>query len=317
MSQDGTKGSLWTYRRLIDQKQFAGAFASDITMINWPGSDYREGSLIDGSPEQIVATLQAAKCCSLGFLHWLQTEAPANSRRSGAPELKLRPDVMGSVDGLSKFPYIREGQRIKGLVTITEQDLSIHCQKGPRTKHFADSVGIGWYPIDIHRVVDDVGVSTRTHPFQIPLGALIPEHITNLIAAAKNIGTTHISNGCYRLHPVEWNIGESAGMLAAYAIKTAASPREISENTGRLRSFQRFLLNQGISIAWVVDVPQSHPAFAATQALYMDKLFATSTNLRFGPDEPLTFDEWTSWGGCPTDVPASRAAGAVRIYEQL
>ena len=161
-----------------------------------------------------------------------------------------------------------------------------------------------------------MGVSTRTYPFQIPLGALIPERITNLIAACKNICTTHISNGCFRLHPVEWNIGESAGMLAAYAIKTAASPREIRENTGLLRSFQRSLLHQGISIAWVVDVPQSHPAFAATQTLYMDKLFATSIDLCFGPYEPLTFGEWASWGGCPTDIPASRAAGAVRLYEK-
>ena len=35
--------------------------------------------------------------------------------------------------------------------------------------------------------------------------------------ACKNIGTTHITNGCYRLHPVEWNIGEAAGALAAFA----------------------------------------------------------------------------------------------------
>ena len=27
-----------------------------------------------------------------------------------------------------------------------------------------------------------------------------------LLPAPKNIGTTHITNGCYRLHPVEWNI---------------------------------------------------------------------------------------------------------------
>nr|WP_246320979.1 FAD-dependent oxidoreductase [Paenibacillus germinis] len=25
----------------------------------------------------------------------------------------------------------------------------------------------------------------------------------------------HITNGCYRLHPVEWIIGEAAGYLAA------------------------------------------------------------------------------------------------------
>jgi hypothetical protein len=311
----GTKGGLWTYRRLIDREQFGGTFAADITMINWPGNDYREGSLIDGSPVQIVAALQAAKCCSLGFLHWLQTEAPADPLRFGAPELKLRPDIMGSADGLSKFPYIREGRRLIGLVTITEQDLSIHLQKGPRANHFPDSVGIGWYPIDIHRVAGDVGVSTRTYPFQIPLGALVPKRISNLLAAGKNIGTTHISNGCYRLHPVEWNIGESAGTLAAHAIKTGASPREIREDTRLLRSFQRLLVHQGIPIAWIVDVPQSHPAFAATQVLHMDKLFAMTTDLCFEPDKSLTIDEWVSWGGSPTDIPASRAAGALQLYD--
>ena len=39
-------------------------------------------------------------------------------------------------------------------------------------------------------------------PFQIPLGALIPERVTNLLPACKNLGVTHITNGCYRLHPV-------------------------------------------------------------------------------------------------------------------
>ena len=43
----------------------------------------------------------------------------------------------------------------------------------------------------------------------------------NLLPACKNIGTTHITNGCYRLHPVEWNIGEAAGVLAAEAMVRA------------------------------------------------------------------------------------------------
>jgi hypothetical protein len=47
----------------------------------------------------------------------------------------------------------------------------------------------------------------------------------------------------------------------------------------------------------------------------MDKLFATSTDLGFEPDKPLTIDEWVSWGGSPTDIPASRAAGALQLYE--
>src|SRR3712207_8972640 len=51
----------------------------------------------------------------------------------------------------------------------------------------------------------------RSLPFQVPLGAMIPVRVNNLIAGCKNIGTTHVTNGCYRLHPVEWTIGEAAG----------------------------------------------------------------------------------------------------------
>ena len=46
--------------------------------------------------------------------------------------------------------------------------------------------------------------------------------VENLLPACKNIGTTHITNVCYRLHPVEWNIGGAAGLLAALDIERAA-----------------------------------------------------------------------------------------------
>jgi hypothetical protein len=152
----------------------------------------------------------------------------------------------------------------------------VHTQEGPVPRgtcplaaHFDDSVGVGWYPIDIHPVAGEVGLSCRTRPFQISLESLIPVRVENLIAAAKNIGTTHISNGCYRLHPVEWNIGESAGILAAYAIRHRILPRTIRQETALLRSFQLELLRDGIPLAWIVDVPQSHPAFVAVQRLYI------------------------------------------------
>ena len=40
---------------------------------------------------------------------------------------------------------------------------------------------------------------------------LLPVRMRNLFPACKNIGTTHITSGCYRLHPVEWGIGEAVG----------------------------------------------------------------------------------------------------------
>ncbi|HEV3007682.1 MAG TPA: FAD-dependent oxidoreductase [Burkholderiales bacterium] len=237
----GTKGGLWTYRRLIEGKRFS---CSDVTMFNWPGNDYRDLSILDCSPPDAARALQDAKRVSLGFLYWLQTE-------QGAPELHLRPEIMGSADGLSKHPYIRESRRIKAKKTIVEQEVSARYQKGPRAAHFADSVGVGWYPIDIHRSgPDDVGASCRTKPFQIPLGALLPVRIANLIAGAKNIGTTHITNGCYRLHPVEWNVGEAAGALAAFALGGRMPPAAVREDAGALGRFQQHLQEQGIPLAW-------------------------------------------------------------------
>ena len=167
----------------------------------------------------VAAALQDAKRVSLGFLHWLQTEAPAEADRLGRARAPAATRRDGHRGRPVEAPYIREARRIRALRTVVEQDVSAEFQPGPRAAHFPDSVGIGWYPIDIHRSgPEDVGVSTRTRPFQIPLGALIPTELANVAAASKNIGTTHITNGCYRLHPVEWNIGEAAGALADWSL---------------------------------------------------------------------------------------------------
>lgn len=311
----GTKGGLWTYRRLIDASQFRAQYPRDLTMINWPGNDYREARITEGDAGAQAAALQNAKRASLGFLYWLQTEAPAEGDRKGAPELRLEPAIMGTSDGLSKHPYIRECRRIRALRTIVEQDVSAASQKGPRAAHFEDSIGVGWYPIDIHRAgEDDVGTSCRTKPFQIPLGALIPIRVQNLIAANKNIGTTHITNGCYRLHPVEWNIGEGAGALAAFSLDHAKPPAAIAGDA-RLRSaFQASLLGEGVPLAWTIDVGPHDPVFAAVQQLHMRCSSARGETLAFNPDAPVNADQWRDWGGSGA-TPPTRKAAALRLSE--
>ena len=127
-------------------------------------------------------------------------------------------------------------------------------------------MGIGWYPIDIHGAgADDVGVSCRTRPFQIPMGALIPVRLRNLLAGAKNLGVTHITNGCYRLHPVEWNIGEAAGTLAAFALQAKRDPAAIWRNPAARVKFQRRLAEEGVPLYWFTDVGVEHPAFVDLQ----------------------------------------------------
>jgi hypothetical protein len=311
----GTKGGLWTYRRLLDRESFGGRVAHDLTLFNWPGNDYRDRSILDATPLDAARALQDAKRVSLGFLYWLQTEAPASEARLGAPELRLRPDVMGSTDGLCKYPYIREARRIQALKTIVEQEVSAHHQVGPRAAHFADSVGVGWYPIDIHRSgPDDVGASCRTRPFQIPLGALLPVRVANLIAGGKNLGTTHITNGCYRLHPIEWNIGEAAGALAAFALEQRVAPAGVRSDAGRLARFQQRLLAEGVPLAWLIDVGVDDPLFAASQRMFMTGGLAATGDLLFHPAAPLTEAEWHRCGGVGTP-PSSRGAAATALTQ--
>ena len=116
---------------------------------------------------------------------------------------------------------------------------------------FKDSVGIGSYRIDLHPSTGgDNYVDISSLPFQIPLGALLPRRVENLLPACKNLGVTHITNGCYRLHPVEWNIGEAAGALAAHSITTGQAPRKIRNTEKLLADFQSNLTAQGFELAW-------------------------------------------------------------------
>ncbi|QVL33697.1 FAD-dependent oxidoreductase [Telmatocola sphagniphila] len=256
-----TKGmNLWTYRRIIDRKQFStGAFRGDISLVNWPQNDYWLGNLVDLPEAEIQKHLKRGKELSLALLYWLQTEAPRSDGKQGWPGLRLREDLVGTQDGLAKYPYIRESRRIQALFTVLEQHVGTEARikwtgktkEEVTAEPFRDSVGIGSYRIDLHPSTGgDNYIDVSSLPFQIPLGALIPQRVENLIASCKNIGTTHITNGCYRLHPVEWNIGEAAGVLIAKALDAKVRPAQIRKNPKLLAELQTRLQNQGVELNW-------------------------------------------------------------------
>jgi hypothetical protein len=245
------RDSLWLFRRIIDRENFIeGEYQSDIVMVNWPQIDYWLGPIIDVSETERDRHIEGAKQLSLSFLYWMQTEAPRPDGGRGYPGLRLRRDIVDSADGLA-LPYIRESRRIKAEFTILQQDVSPQTRPDDQTATFPDSVGIGSYRIDLHPSTGgDNYLDVASLPFEIPLGSLIPVRIANLLAAGKNIGTTHITQGCYRLHPVEWNVGEAAGCLAAYCLQRKLKPKEVRNDKPRLREYQGILEQQGVELAW-------------------------------------------------------------------
>jgi hypothetical protein len=264
---DPAKGTgLWVYRRIADKTQFLpGTYRGDITLVNWPHNDYMLGNPFEVPAEEARKHIARAKQLSLSFLYWLQTEAPRPDGGTGWKGLRLRPDLMGTEDGLAKYPYIRESRRIRAEVTVVEQHVStdFRMQETGATRDtvqavsFPDSVGIGSYRIDLHPSTRGRNyIDFSSLPFQIPLGALLPRRMENLLPACKNLGVTHITNGCYRLHPVEWNIGESVGYLAAYCVQNKTAPRQVRQAAKHLKAYQAILTEKGIPLAWPKVTPR-------------------------------------------------------------
>jgi hypothetical protein len=169
--------------------------------------------------------------------------------------LRLRKDVAGTEDGLAMAPYIRESRRIRAEFTVIENHLNPQLRKDGRSESYVDSVGIGHYAIDLHLSTGNrTFIDVPSLPFQIPLGCLIPVRMNNVIPACKNIGVTHITNGCYRLHPVEWNIGEAAGYLSAFCLDKGYSPRQVRNDREKLEQFQQMLAREGVEMQWPTSV---------------------------------------------------------------
>jgi hypothetical protein len=261
--EEGSKGqgNFWNYRKIVRNDIYReGHIPHEVTLVNWPQNDYWEHNVIDKPAEDVAVYLEEARQLSLSLLYWMQTEAPRPDGKSGYPGLYLRPDLVGTDDGLAMAPYYRESRRIKAVFTVTEKHVGLFGRYGVDAKGrkpdmtaepFPDSVGIGQYNIDLHPTTAGKNYfDVPSLPFRIPLGALLPVRVQNLLPACKNLGVTHLTNGCYRLHPVEWNIGEAAGALAAFCIARRFSPHAVREKPELLADFQAVLKEQGFELEW-------------------------------------------------------------------
>lgn len=237
--------NFFTYRQIVDPRIFEPGFVDHpVTVVNWPLNDYFVEPLVPPTPAT-PAALEDARELSRCLLYWMQNDL-------GHRGLYMQGAPVGTEDGFAKAPYIRESRRIRARFTVLEQHVSAASNPGrDRAIPFSDSIGVGAYRIDLHPSTGgDNYIDTSTLPFQIPLGSLIPRRTRNLLPAAKNLGVTHLTNGCYRLHPVEWNIGESAGLLAAFCLLRDLEPAQVYESPALTEEFQRLLRDQGIECEW-------------------------------------------------------------------
>lgn len=235
----------WRFRRILDRANFEDGYApSDVTVVNWPKNDYWFGPVVGVDATEQATNLDAARQLSLSLLYWLQTEASRADGGVGYPGLRLRGDVIGGTAvGLAPAPYVRVTWRLRAEFTVREQHIAYPLRPdGPEI--FADSAGVGCYRIDLHPRVNGGYLDLGCWPFQIPLGAMIPIRVENLLPGGKNLGVTH------SVHPVKWNVGEAAGILAAFCFHRKLTPRSVRNRPDLLEAFQSLLRRQGIELSW-------------------------------------------------------------------
>ena len=292
---------IFRYRRLFrahphDKKVSPG----DVTVLNWGtssepdrafccGNDYRSGRLVGVSREERQLHIQRARQRAQAYVHYLQTH--------GAADLKPRGDLTWTNDGIALEPYIREARRGIALTTIRHQDVAeTFFPDQARARCFDASVGIGQYHyLDLHGNDAKGHVSPRGKdvialPFSLPLGALVPLDTDGLVLSAKSLGTTHITNAAYRMHPMEWAIGEASGFMAAFAVWTGLAPAQLATEEKHIRKIQGFMARNGIPIFWFNDISHDDLDFEAIQVLAAAAIVRSDDprTLSFKPYAPVT-----------------------------
>jgi hypothetical protein len=288
----------------------------DISMQNWVwGNDYRPGTAQDNliyTQEQLqqtgqlvpgqwsgglrVETLRSGEELARGYYYWLVAGTTDSQLGEGVKQpypnnryLTGLNTPMGTVHGLSKYPYIREARRIIGRpsyaypdgFSITEIDISSRdyrdeyyqnnlpprmyrslwnalagleaastirqgtpakeINRRTRSTIYPDAVGISQYAIDFHPCLtlsppEAPGNTERegvrrphgsSYPAQIPLRAMIPQKIDNLLVAGKSIAASNIAAAAYRVHSFEWSVGAAAGTTADFALRRSMLPYQL------------------------------------------------------------------------------------------
>lgn len=134
---------------------------------------------------------------------------------------------------------VRETRRILGDYYITAEDLL-------GARKFDDAIARGSYPVDIHNPEGKGTVLKRLPPdeaYDLPLRALIPRGVENVLVAGRCISGSHEAHSSYRVMPIAMATGQAAGVCAALAARQGKRTREVAA-----ADVQRVLLEQGANL---------------------------------------------------------------------
>ena len=156
----------------------------------------------------------------------LRSETNIRARQSMLRALRFIRSLPGGekakLVSMSPEVGVRETWRVQGRYVITEEDY--------RTgKVWDDSIAYAFYPIDIH--VNESGVKPDhlkdSVVATIPIRALLPEGVDNLLVAGRCISSDRLANSALRVQATCMSGGQAAGAIAALAAKNNIAAHDV------------------------------------------------------------------------------------------
>jgi hypothetical protein len=224
----------------------------------------------EGPPAVRRRIFEEHKRHALGLLYFLQNDAALpEAVRAGAREWGLPKDEFEETGHFPPQIYVREGRRLVGRYTFTQNDIE-RAPGTARARLHPDSIAIGDYPLNSHGVspAGSPYASVREGyfvygdlPYQIPYGVMVPETVRNLLVPVA-VSASHVGYSAVRMEPTWTALGQAAGIAAHLAVKT--SSRVAAVPVSELR---RILHSRGAATYFFADISRTHPRFALLQEL--------------------------------------------------
>ena len=267
----GPIGACWPQENFDDPR-----VPADLAMINTAGNDYYGGNVI-GTAWPGDATRPGGRDVGprppgLARLPLLAPDGMPARRRTGDPAPATPNSACGATSSTPRTaarsaPTFASRVASAHCVAILEQEIVVRDFRGNVCRGEQGASGLyaglasasalraghpSQRPRRTQRTMSRPGPSrfrwVRSSP---PPGEPVP--------ACQELGTTHLTNGAYRLHPIEWNIGKSAGLLAAFCLRANCLPANVAARQNRLRALQADLLAQEHPAAFVRRRPRRPP----------------------------------------------------------
>ena len=152
----------------------------------------------------------------MGLIYHLQTRGyqGRHSFNEGQP---LSTYTLASV---SRAIGQREGRRIVGQVRLSDEEVKSACV-------FDDAVAVGTYHLDYHWTDTEkragTGVTDMVEPYHIPLRAMRPAGLANVLCPGRSLSGDQLALSSYRAMATCAQMGLGAGTAAALAVERRGS----------------------------------------------------------------------------------------------